>query len=621
MQSERKYDVVICGGGLAGLTLARQLKLELPALSVAIVDRVPRPLQEAAHKVGESSIELASYYFGNVLQLEDYLLNNHLLKLGLRFFFGNPQGPFEDRPELGPSVYPPIPSYQIDRGRFENDLRQMAIDMGVELFEGTIVDDVMLANGPEPHRVLCRQRAPLREYTLWGRWLIDALGRRRFLQSKLDLMLPSEHLASAAWWRIKTRLSVQDMGVNGGRRWKGRIVEDRAMSTNHLMGRGYWVWLIPLASGATSVGIVTDETIHPLHTYGKSYSHALAWLLEHEPAAWRLMNTCEPLDFHSIKNYSYHSRQIFSHRRWTCVGEAAIFLDPLYSLGSDFIAITNTITVEMVRRNLVDELTEGEVYEFNRLVLDFLAPHGLAYYKDTYRTFGHAHIFTAKLAWDTAMYWAIIAQMFIQNIIRCPTPEVLTLLRKYNELNQCVQSLFIDWAEAAPPRAPFIHADLTRMRLLQLLHLDLAVHRNMEDFLQIAKLNLDRLEELAQILFWQAVEECHPAHMPQERGSLPWINAWRITLVPNRWKADGLYDPFTASRPLRSMRGTLAGVFGPKTWLEQVQVELPYQLRHLLGGKPASALIGFLHNRLVRDKPAMWLRRLFVTDYPSILED
>ena len=61
------FDVVICGGGLAGLTLARQLKLELPELSVAVIDRFKHPLPEAVFKVGESSVELGTFYFSKTL--------------------------------------------------------------------------------------------------------------------------------------------------------------------------------------------------------------------------------------------------------------------------------------------------------------------------------------------------------------------------------------------------------------------------------------------------------------------------------------------------------------------------------------------------------------------------
>src|SRR4030066_689112 len=121
MPVQTDFDVVICGGGLAGLTLARHLKLELPKLSVAVIDRLTRPLPEAAFKVGESSIELGTYYLGQVLKLDRYFRTRHLPKLGLRFFIGKSHSPIEERPETGNTLFPPVPSYQIDRGRLEND--------------------------------------------------------------------------------------------------------------------------------------------------------------------------------------------------------------------------------------------------------------------------------------------------------------------------------------------------------------------------------------------------------------------------------------------------------------------------------------------------------------------
>ena len=57
---------------------------------------------------------------------------------------------------------------------------------------------------------------------------------------------------------------------------------ERWLSTNHLMGRGYWVWLIPLGSGSTSIGIVADDDLHPYSRINR-YERALEWLREFEP--------------------------------------------------------------------------------------------------------------------------------------------------------------------------------------------------------------------------------------------------------------------------------------------------------------------------------------------------
>jgi flavin-dependent dehydrogenase len=619
MHPNAHFNVVICGAGLAGLSLARQLKLELPQLSVALIDRLSSPFPEAAHKVGESSNELGSYYLAKTLRLEDYLAKRHLRKFSLRFFFGDARGPFEDRPELGVKIPPPLATYQIDRGRLENDLRRIVASMGIDLIEGTIVEDIVLSDNAHPHRVVCRNERSGERCTLAGGWVVDAAGRPRLLQSKLGLMAPNGHPASSAWWRIAGRI---DVGVLGkSRQWRKRVVEDRYWSTNHLMGRGYWVWLIPLSSGATSIGIVTDETIHPLSSYGKSFEHSLEWLRRYEPALWELIKDCEILDFHRLKHFSYHARQVFSRQRWSCVGEAGVFLDPLYSVGSDFIAFGNTITTEMIRRDLDGNLSDAAVERFNRLYLEFLAQHALAYYQRAYRTFGHAHICTAKLAWDTAIFWAIVCQLYIQGVFRCPSDQVFALLERYNRLHERVENLLIDWAEATPPRATFVHADLSRMKLHQLLYLDLFTRRNLEQVLTVARLNLDRLEELAQILFWQAVRECLPEHMPAGERNLPWINAWGISLSPERWQEDNLFLSVTAPRDLTAMRDTFAGVFGPMTWREMFRVELPYRIRHMARGKPVAAVVRFGLRHFICDRPAIWLRRLLVSDYPSSAGD
>ena len=83
----RTSDVAILGGGLAGLTLAIQLKQRDPSLAVAVIERRSHPVREAAFKVGESTVEIGAHYFAHVLGFREHLETLQIRKFGFRFFF------------------------------------------------------------------------------------------------------------------------------------------------------------------------------------------------------------------------------------------------------------------------------------------------------------------------------------------------------------------------------------------------------------------------------------------------------------------------------------------------------------------------------------------------------
>ncbi len=112
------HDVAILGGGLAGLTLAIQLKQRDPAIDVAVVERRAHPVREAAFKVGESTVEIGAHYFADVLGLREHLETEQIRKFGFRFFFSEGRDDIGRCTELGVSELLPTPSWQIDRGRF-----------------------------------------------------------------------------------------------------------------------------------------------------------------------------------------------------------------------------------------------------------------------------------------------------------------------------------------------------------------------------------------------------------------------------------------------------------------------------------------------------------------------
>lgn len=102
MVDQATTDVVILGGGLAGLTLAVQLKNARPETDVVILDKRQGLAPEAAFKVGESTVPAGAHYFAQTVGMKEHLEKFHLKKNGLRFF--QPAGGNHDltrRIELG----------------------------------------------------------------------------------------------------------------------------------------------------------------------------------------------------------------------------------------------------------------------------------------------------------------------------------------------------------------------------------------------------------------------------------------------------------------------------------------------------------------------------------------
>src|SRR5947207_5449909 len=150
------YDVAILGGGVAGLTLALQLKKARPATSILVVEKQDHPVPEATHKVGESTVEIAAYYLRTVLGLEEHLQTQQLNKFGLRLFFStNGNQDITRRVELGHATLPPqgVGTYQLDRGRLENALGGELQEQGIPFLDACKVLQISLQPQGDHHCV------------------------------------------------------------------------------------------------------------------------------------------------------------------------------------------------------------------------------------------------------------------------------------------------------------------------------------------------------------------------------------------------------------------------------------------------------------------------------------
>lgn len=449
--SQPDFDLVICGGGLAGLALALQVRAALPAARVAVLERMARPLPMACHKVGESAVELGSHYYSKVLGLADYLEKNHLFKNGLRFFGGDGREPLHTRTEIGPTEFPVLHSYQIDRGLIETDMRAMVEEAGATLIEGAFVGDVTLTPPGELNRVAFKY-ADGTEGEFTCHWVSDASGRTRRIQKQRDLRIPADKVAHAAWFRVKGRLGPGDLVPKSETAWHARDVDDnRWLSTSHLMGTGYWVWLIPLSTGLTSVGVVADSLHHKLTDFNNE-ERMRAWLERFEPAVAKAIEERVFEDFLAYNNYSYRSTQCFSNEGWSCVGEAGLFIDPLYSMGNDFIGLSNTITTRMLREQLEGTLTAELVQEFDRFYLNWARDMDRTLCGNS-KIFPHSRIYGAKLWWDFAIYWSFHCPYYFDKAHQAPLDELRrfhALRDPWAALNRRAQHVLETWAELMP---------------------------------------------------------------------------------------------------------------------------------------------------------------------------
>ena len=122
-----QHDVVITGGGLAGLTLALQLKQRFADLDILVLERRVHPVPVAAHKVGESTVEIGAQLLRRGARAEGAPRTRAAAEVRLSLLLVRTAGDDVDRvTEIGASRCLAVPSYQIDRGIFENFLGEEA---------------------------------------------------------------------------------------------------------------------------------------------------------------------------------------------------------------------------------------------------------------------------------------------------------------------------------------------------------------------------------------------------------------------------------------------------------------------------------------------------------------
>ena len=545
------YDVAVLGGGLAGLTMAIQLMLERPGTRVLVTDKRTEPAPEAAFKVGESTVEIGAHYYRDVVGMRDHLEQCQIRKLGLRFFL--PAGDNSDitkRVEFCTPGHLDAFTHQIDRGRFENELFRRARKVGADAYRGWRVQEVEI--GETAHTIKLTQDDE--EASVTARWIVDASGRANILRRKLDLATDTGHAANAAWIRLAGGLDFEDW--TDDEEWLDRMPERglRRLSTSHLIQPGYWLWLIQLASGPISIGVCADPRFHPYEEIS-SFDAFMDWMKRNEPQLYAEIDSRreDVLDFLRVRDFSYASSRVFSPDRWTLVGEAAGFIDALYSPGSDFIGFTNTFSAELIERELDGEDVGEDIEFYNEFFLR-LFDTTVHLYRDNYQLFGNPQVMVAKFVYDSSGYFSGIGNAFCHDRMRkrADLERLGEILQPVIALIPIMQQLFRDWnaldqrqfegvSILAKQFAPYIQAQR-----------EMAGAATGDEVFEISRRNVEYVKALAVWIFHKAAKG-----LPEPPDESRPVNPLAISLQPARWEADGLYaeDGITLARAVEMLPG------------------------------------------------------------------
>jgi flavin-dependent dehydrogenase len=409
-EAVKNYDVVVIGGALSGASAATLLLRQNPGIRVLIVEKS----EKFTRRVGEATVEISGYFLGRVLGMTQHLNEHHLVKQGMRFWFANDAvESLDEASEIGGRYNVRLPSYQIDRAVFDEEVLRRACEAGAELLRPASITGVELSPGGEQQ---VKVRTGDKTETIRARWIVDASGVAALLARQNGWLRPNTaHPTAAAWARWS---GVKDWdGLELSEKfpaWADATYGIRGTATNHVIGDGWWSWWIPLKGGDMSVGVVFDQRLVEWPQDGGSLGERLKNFLMQHPVAREILADAQVVDndVNWRKNLAYCSTT-FSGDGFVLVGDAAAFMDPFYSPGMDFISFTATSAAALIGAQRKGEAMAPLIEKHNR---DFNASyHGWfqAVYLDKYEYMGEFDLLKLAFQLDLGLYYlGIVSQPF-----------------------------------------------------------------------------------------------------------------------------------------------------------------------------------------------------------------